>query len=458
MSASDLEPTDAAGRSRAAYPAAFLWGTATSSYQIEGSPDADGKGPSIWDTFSHTAGRTAGGETGDVACDHYRRMPEDVALMADLGATAYRFSIAWPRVVPTGSGRVESRGLDFYDRLVDELAAHGVAAAPTLYHWDLPQALEDAGGWLVRDTAERFAEYAAVVAERLGDRVHTWFTHNEPVVAATFGYGFGTHAPGKALLFESFTATHHLLLSHGLAVPAIRAAAPGARVGIVHNLSPMRAETDSAADRAAAAHLDAVQNRTYVEPVLLGRYPTVEETGIPVDDSCVREGDLETIAAPIDVLGVNYYNPTLVAAPGAGNPLPFEMKQHPSDEVTEMGWPVVPAGLRDLLVDLRVRYADALPPVLVTENGVAFPDELVGGAVQDPRRVAYLREHIAAVGDAIEAGVDVRGYFVWTLMDNFEWAEGYRPRFGLVHVDHATQVRTPKSSYAWFRAFLGGPA
>jgi beta-glucosidase len=458
MSTSDIPATDAAGRPRSAYPAGFLWGTATSSYQIEGAPDVDGKGPSIWDTFSRTPGRTANGETGDVACDHYRRMPQDVALMADLGATAYRFSIAWPRIVPTGSGAVEQRGLDFYDRLVDELAAHGIAATPTLYHWDLPQALEDEGGWLARDTAQRFAEYAGVVAERLGDRVHTWFTHNEPVVAATFGYGFGTHAPGKALLFESFTATHHLLLSHGLAVAAVRAAAPGARVGIVHNLSPMVPETGSEADRAAAAHLDAVQNRMYVESVLLGRYPTVEESGIAVDQSCIRDGDLATIAAPIDVLGVNYYNPTLVAAPGEGNPLPFEMKQHPSDEVTEMGWPVVPSGLRDLLVDLHERYGDALPPVLVTENGVAFPDEVVDGVVDDPRRVAYLREHIAAVGDAIDAGVDVQGYFVWTLMDNFEWAEGFRPRFGLVHVDHATQVRTPKSSYGWFRSFLGGPA
>ena len=455
----DDTATAADGRTRASYPADFLWGTATASYQIEGSAYADGRGRSIWDTFSHTPGRIANDENGDIACDHYRRMPADVALMADLGVNAYRFSVSWPRVVPTGAGAVEPRGLDFYDRVVDELLTHGIAPVLTLYHWDLPQALEDNGGWLDRETCYRFAEYAGIVAERLGDRVHTWITLNEAVVSATFGYGFGTHAPGQALLGESFRATHHLLLGHGLAVQTLRAALPGARVGITHNLSPVHPESDSAADRAAAEALDAVQNRTYMDPVLLGTYPGPEATGIPVDLSCVLDGDLELISAPLDVLGINYYNPTLVSAPGEGNPLPFELKAFPSEETTDMGWPVVPDGLREVLVAQQERYGDRLPPVMVTESGVAVPDVLVEGdvpSVDDPRRVAYLRSHIAAVGAAIDQGVDVRGYFVWSFLDNFEWAEGYRPRFGLVYTDYPTQRRIPKTSFAWYRSFLGG--
>ena len=451
--------TDADGRGSAAFPAGFLWGTATAAYQIEGSPDADGRGPSIWDTFSHRAGTIADGSTGDVACDHSRRMPDDVALMAALGVNAYRFSISWPRIEPE-DGAVEMRGVAFYDHLVDQLVAHGIAPVVTLYHWDLPQWAEDAGGWLVRETAERFADYAEWMVTNLGDRVHTWITVNEPVVAATFGYGFGTHAPGKALLFDSFTATHHLLLGHGMAVRAMRAVNPGLRIGITHNLSPVHAETDSDADRAAASSLDAVQNRMYMDPVLLGTYPDLESTQIPVDRSCVLEGDLDLISAKLDVIGINYYNPTLVRAPGPENPLPFEMAQFPSEETTDMGWPVVPDGLREVLVQQQERYAEALPPVLVTESGVAFPDTLEDGPqprVDDPRRVAYLREHIAAVGRAIIEGVDVRGYFVWSFLDNFEWAEGYRPRFGIVYTDYATQRRIPKTSYAWFGAFLDRP-
>ena len=449
------------GRTRGSFPPGFLWGTATAAYQIEGSPDADGKGRSIWDTFAHTPGRILDGSTGDVADDHYVRWEQDVALMADLGVNAYRFSVSWPRVVPTGRGAVERRGLDFYDRLVDGLREHGIAPVVTLYHWDLPQALEDDGGWLARETAERFAEYAGHVAGRLGDRVHTWITINEAAVVSTFGYAFGTHAPGRALLFGSFPATHHVLLAHGLATQAIRAAAPGAAVGITHNLSPIVPATDSPEDLAAAAALDAIQNRTYMDPCLLGEYPTLEEVGIPVDRSCVKDGDLATIAAPLDVLGVNYYNPTRVRAPSPGSPFPFDMLAMEEFEQTAMGWPVVPGGLRDLLVGIHERYGAALPPVMVTENGAAFPDELVDGgapAVDDPRRVEYLRTHIAAVGEALDAGVDVRGYFVWSLMDNFEWAEGYRPRFGLAYVDYPTQRRIPKTSFAWFRAFLRGDA
>ncbi len=448
--------TLADGRTRDAFPRDFLWGTATASYQIEGSPDADGKGPSIWDTFAHTPGKILDGSTGDVACDHYRRMPEDVALMAALGVNAYRFSISWPRIEPE-DGAVEMRGVAFYDRLVDELLEHGIAPVVTLYHWDLPQWAEDLGGWLDRDTAQRFADHAEWMVENLGDRVHTWITLNEPVVASTFGYGFGTHAPGKVLMFDSFTATHHLLLGHGLAVQAMRATADGdLRIGITHNLSPVHPEHDTDADRAAAASLDAIQNRIYMDSVLLGEYPDPEVVGLPVDRSCVSEGDLAAISERLDVLGINYYNPTLVSAPGEGNPLPFDMKQFPSEEITDMGWPIVPDGLREVLVQQKERYGDALPPVMVTENGVAVPDVLEGGSVDDPRRVQYLREHVAAVGAAMDEGVDVQGYFVWSFLDNFEWAEGYRPRFGLVYTDYATQRRVPKTSYTWFQSFLGG--
>ncbi len=446
------------GRSRAAFRDDFLWGTATAAYQIEGSPHADGKGPSIWDTFTHTPGKILDGTTGDVACDHYLRYADDVALMADLGANAYRFSVSWPRVVPTGEGAVEPRGLDFYDRLTDSLLAHGIAPVVTLYHWDLPQALEDRGGWLDRGTAYRFAEYADHVARRLGDRVHSWITINEAVVVSTFGYAFGTHAPGRVLLFDSFPVTHHVLLAHGLATQALRGALPGATVGVTHNLSPVLPLTDSPEDATAALALDAIQNRTYLDPCLLGAYPDPSETRIPVDRSCVLDGDLETIAGPIDVLGVNYYNPTTVKAPGEGNPFPFEIVPMTGYEQTDMGWPVVPSGLRDLLVGLKEQYAEKLPPLMVTENGVAFPDELVDGAVDDPRRVDYLRTHMAAVGEAADAGVDVRAFFVWSFLDNFEWAEGFRPRFGLVYTDYATQQRIPKTSFQWFRRFLRGDA
>jgi beta-glucosidase len=446
------------GRSRAAFRDDFLWGTATAAYQIEGSWDVDGKGPSIWDTFTHTPGKVLDGSDGDVACDHYVRYADDVELMADLGVNAYRFSVSWPRIVPTGEGAVEPRGLDFYDRLTDSLLSHGIAPVVTLYHWDLPQALEDRGGWLDRATAYRFAEYADHVARRLGDRVATWITINEAVVISTFGYAFGTHAPGRTLLFGSFPATHHVLLAHGLATQAVRAAVPGAQVGITHNLSPVLPLTGSAEDAAAARALDAIQNRTYVDPCLLGSYPGLDEVGIPVDRSCVLDGDLETIAAPIDVLGVNYYNPTTVKAPGEGNPFSFEIVPMTGYEQTDMGWPIVPDGLRDLLVGLKESYGDALPPLMVTENGVAVPDRLVDGEVDDPRRVDYLRTHMAAVGEAADAGVDVRGFFVWSFLDNFEWAEGFRPRFGLVYTDYATQQRVPKTSYQWFRSFLRGDA
>jgi beta-glucosidase len=450
------------GSARARFPEGFLWGTATAAYQIEGAPDADGKGPSIWDTFSHEPGRIAGGDTGDVACDHYRRMPEDLELMSELGVNAYRFSVSWPRVQPTGSGAIEPRGLDFYERLVDGLAARSIAPVLTLYHWDLPQALEDAGGWLNRDTAHRFAEYAGIVAERLGDRVHTWITINEAAVVSLLGYGLGMEAPGKALLFDSFPATHHVLLAHGLAVAAVRAALPSARVAITHNISPALPFSEAADDVRAAAALDAIQNRTFVDSCLLGSYPPMDELGVTIDRSCVQEGDMEIIAAPLDALGINYYYPTVVKAAASESPLPFDMVPMEGPEVTAMGWPVVPDGLRDLLAEFRQRYGRDLPPVLITESGAAFPDVLdeqpgtASGVVNDARRVEYLRTHIAAVAEAMDGGVDVRGYFVWSFMDNFEWAEGYDKRFGLVYVDYPTQRRIPKLSFHWYRALLDG--
>ncbi|MEV4098993.1 GH1 family beta-glucosidase [Nonomuraea sp. NPDC049649] len=431
----------------------FLWGTATAAYQIEGAADEDGRGPSVWDTFSHEPGRTREGHTGDVACDHYHRWPEDVALMAGLGVNAYRFSIAWPRVQPAGSGPVNARGLDFYDRLVDALLEAGITPVPTLFHWDLPQALEDGGGWLARDTAHRFAEYAALAAGRLADRVRMWITLNEPFVHMAYGYAMGIHAPGRALMTGALPAAHHQLLGHGLAVGALRAAG-AEQVLITNNCTPVWSASDAAADLAAAEAYDVLHNRLFNDPVLIGKYPDLSAYGVANLDS-VHDGDLDIIAAPLDGIGINYYNPTRIAAPSADAGLPFEDAGISGYPTTAFGWPVVPDGLRELLVHLKDRYGDALPPVYVTENGcsqedVPGPD----GVVDDRGRIAYLERHIQAVRRAQREGVDVRGYFVWSLLDNFEWAEGYHQRFGLVHVDFATQRRTPKASYAWLRDFL----
>ncbi len=425
------------------FPSGFQWGVSTAAYQIEGATGEDGRGDSIWDTFCREPGRVADGRTGDVACDHYHRWPEDLDLIAGLGATAYRFSIAWPRVRPGGDGPVNARGLDFYDRLVDGLAERGIAAVPTLYHWDLPQPLEDAGGWLNRDTAHRFAEYAAIVAERLADRVDLWITLNEPMVVMAYGYAFGLHAPGKALLLDALPTAHHQLLGHGLAVAALRAA--GVRkIAIANHYTPARPASERPEDLAAAEAFDNLLNHQFTDPILLGRYP---DLGVPAPH--VRDGDLAVIAAPIDVLGVNYYNPTGVAAPGEGEPLPFAMRDLDGYPVTGMGWPVVPDALRDLLTGLRVRYGAALPPIHITESGCSYDE-----SIDDPRRVAYLTTHVDAVRAAMDDGVDVRGYYVWSLMDNFEWSEGYGPRFGLVHVDYETQRRTPRTSYAWYRDLI----
>ncbi|KXK60905.1 beta-glucosidase [Micromonospora rosaria] len=431
-----------------AFPAGFRWGVATSAYQIEGGASADGRGPSIWDTFARTPGRIADGSSGDVACDHYHRHREDVTLLADLGVSAYRFSVAWPRVRPGGTGAANPAGLDFYERLVDDLLAAGIDPVATLYHWDLPQPLEDAGGWLNRDTAERFAEYADLVAARLGDRVKLWITFNEPFIHMSLGYGTGEHAPGHALLMDALPVAHHQLLGHGLAVAALRARGAGP-VAITNHYSPVVPAGDTAADRAAQRAYHALHNRLFTDPLFGRGYPPGFESPV------LRDGDLDVIAAPLDLLGVNYYNPTGIRAAPPDAPLPFEIVDLTGYPRTACDWPVVPDGLRTVLTWLHAEYGDALPPVQVTESGCAYDDEPdADGRVHDPERIAYLDGHLRAVRAALDAGVDITGYFVWSLLDNWEWAEGFDKRFGLVHVDYDTQARTPKSSYAWFRDLI----
>ncbi|MEU8526051.1 MULTISPECIES: GH1 family beta-glucosidase [Streptomyces] len=436
-------------------PADFVWGASTAAYQIEGAADEDGKGASIWDTFVRRPGAVRDGHTGEVACDHYHRFGEDVELMRRLGLDAYRFSVSWPRVLPTGAGKVEPRGLDFYDRLVDALLDAGIEPTPTLFHWDLPQALEDEGGWLNRETAHRFAEYAAVTAERLGDRVKRWITLNEPFVHMSFGYGFGVHAPGRALMLDALPVAHHQLLGHGLATAALRAAVPDAQVLLSNNCTPVRLRSDARReeDLAAASAYDILHNRLFNDPILLGSYPDLSDYGMadPEWGGVVRDGDLATIAAPLDGLGINYYNPTWVTAaadPAAG--LPFDLAE--PEEVyprTAFDWPVVPEGLTDLLTGLKSRYGDALPPVWITESGCSQP-----AGLDDRARIDYLAGHISAVADAMARGVDVRGYLTWSLLDNFEWAEGYHQRFGLIEVDFATGLRTPRASFEWYRNLI----
>ncbi|MFJ3201384.1 GH1 family beta-glucosidase [Streptomyces sp. NPDC086989] len=448
------------------FPADFLWGVSASAFQIEGSPTAGGRGPSSWDAFTREAGRIKDGSHADVATDHYRRYREDVALMAGLGVGAYRFSVSWSRVLPDGHGRVSREGLDFYDRLVDALCTAGIAPVPTLFHWDTPLALEEKGGWLSRDTAERFAAYASVVAERLADRVPMWITVNEPAEVTLLGYGLGEHAPGRRLVFDALPAAHHQLLAHGLGVQALRAA--GARqIGIAASHSPVWAAGDGEADRGAAELYDVLTNRLFSDPILTGAYP--DEGLAALLPGPVAE-DLATISAPLDWYGVNYYNPMLVGAPqpsgpagefgGIGIPadLPFAIRPIEGYEHTDFGWPVVPDGLRELLVCLRERYGDRLPPLYVTENGCSYGDgpDPVTGRIADDRRIAYHAGHLGALHRAMEEGVDVRGYFIWSILDNFEWAEGYRQRFGLVHVDYETLERTPKASYAWYRDVIKG--
>ena len=457
----------------ASLPSDFTFGVASASYQVEGAVTEDGRGRSVWDTFCERPGAIANGESGAVACDHYHRYREDVALLKELGVDSYRFSIAWPRVLPTGAGAVNEAGLDFYDRLVDELLGAGIEPAATLFHWDTPQALEDAGGWTGRDIAEHFAAYATVVGERLGDRVTRWMTLNEPNVVTIFGHAVGVHAPGRTLGLAALPVAHHLLLGHGLAVQALRAAGCD-NIGIANNHAPSWPASDTDEDRAAARAYDDLWNWTFADPVLLGHYPVEgTEQGFPSH----REGDLEVIHQPLDWYGFNYYNPTCVGAPRgetdggataagdatsgdavpelAGLPMPegmpFELRRIEGYDRTDFDWPVVPDALREWLITLRARYRAALPPIIITESGCSYgTDPGPNGIVDDQARIDYLDAHLRAVAVAVRAGVDVRGYYTWSLLDNFEWAEGYTQRFGLVHVDYDTQERTPKASFDWY--------
>ncbi|MER5479461.1 GH1 family beta-glucosidase [Streptomyces sp. NPDC002734] len=428
----------------AALPRDFLWGTATSAYQIEGAVAEDGRSPSIWDTYAHTPGRVDNDDNGDVACDHYHRWPEDVALMKELGANAYRLSAAWPRVVPGGDGPVNERGLDFYDRLVDALLEAGITPSVTVYHWDLPQVLQDRGGWPERDTAHHLAAYASALAGRIGDRVRHWTTLNEPLCSAWIGHLEGRMAPGLTDLTAAVRASYHLLLGHGLAAQAIRAAAPGAQVGIVNNLSEIRPASDSAEDLAAARRMDGHTNRWWLDPVHGRGFPEDmrEVYGVELPE---RPGDMEIIGAPLDWLGLNYYFPMTVADdPTAPAPFVRDVRL-PDVPRTGMDWQVDAGGIEGLLLRLTEEYgARAL---YVTENGSSYPDVVrEDGSVRDPERAAYLEGHLAACASAARKGAPLAGYFAWSLLDNFEWAYGYDKRFGLVHVDYATQRRTVKSS------------
>jgi beta-glucosidase len=434
-----------------ALPGGFRFGTSTAAYQIEGAATEDGRGPSIWDTFTAEPGRIRDGRSGAVACDHYHRMDEDVALMERLGAEGYRFSIAWPRIQPQGSGPVNPAGLAFYDRLVDRLLESGIKPMVTLYHWDLPQALEDDGGWLNRATTDRFQEYAGIVGAALGDRVEHWVPVNEPNVVMMDGYGLGTHAPGKRLVFDALPVAHHLLLAHGKAAIALRQAG-ATSIGCANNHSPMWPATDDDADVGATKLLDALWNGMFAEPMLFGRYPVDLQL---ILDPVIRDGDPATIRQPLDFYGVNYYNPIKVAAAAEDAELPWEQRAVLGYPTTDFGWPVVPDALRELLVLMKARYRAAMPPIFITESGCSYgmgPD--ADGVVDDQPRIDYLDGHLRAVAEAINRGVDVRGYYTWSLMDNFEWAEGFTQRFGLVHVDYDTLVRTPKRSFEWYAAVV----
>lgn len=425
------------------FPSDFQWGVATSAYQIEGAAAEDGRGPSIWDTFAHTPGKTINGDHGDVACDHYHRYPQDFDLVAGLGLNAYRFSIAWPRVQPQGKGAWNAKGLAFYDRLVDALLERGITPHATLYHWDLPQALQDEGGWLNRDTALRFTDYAVTMGLRLGDRVAAISTHNEPWCTAHLGHHNGQFAPGLKDPQAAVQVAHHLLLSHGLALQAMRAAGVKAPLGIVLNQSPAVPATDRATDLALAEREYALFVRWFMDPIFLKRYPTA--SGVHLYPQ-IRENDFDAIAQPLDFLGINYYTRIWVSSEEPPRSAPR------LDGVTDMGWEVFPQGLADQLASIHRDYK--LPPIYITENGMANADTLVDGQVHDAQRIAYLKGHLEALSRAIEAGVDVRGFFYWSLLDNYEWDSGYAKRFGLIHVDYATQQRTLKDSAHWYREFV----
>ncbi|MDX6478215.1 MAG: beta-glucosidase [Gaiellaceae bacterium] len=428
------------------FPAEFVWGAATASYQIEGAANEDGRGESIWDRFSATPGKVRTGDTGLVACDFYHRYRDDVALIRDHGLDAFRFSIAWPRILPEGRGRVNQAGLDFYDRVLDELLANGIEPFVTLYHWDLPQVLEDRGGWASRETVDAFTEYVQIVVERLGDRVGRWITHNEPQVASWAGYGSGSHAPGRRSKSDATAAAHHLLLSHGRAVELIRATAPNATVGITLNLYSVQSEGDDESAADVARRIDGGDNRWFLDPIFRGEYPAdvlelLGDAAPPVED-----GDLAVMSTPLDFLGVNNYS-RLVIGEG-GKPL-----RNSASVYTDMDWEVYPDGLYEVLMRLHDEYA--VPAIYITENGAAFGD-IRGhdGEVRDPERQDYLEGYIRAVGRAVQAGVPVSGYFVWSFLDNFEWAHGYSKRFGIVYIDYPTLERVPKGSFHWYRDLI----
>ena len=433
----------------------FVWGAATAAFQIEGATDADGRGESIWDRFSTLPGKVRGGDTGEPACEHYYRWREDLDLMRSLGLQGYRFSISWPRVQPAGRGPTNQKGLDFYRRLAEGLLEREIAPLATLYHWDLPQALQDGGGWASRDVVDRFVEYAQLMFESLADLVHDWITHNEPWVTAFLGYAYGTKAPGATDWPLALRAAHHTLLSHGAAVRAFRETGYAGRIGITLDLTVAQPASPSAEDEAAAARLDGHHNRWFLDALLRGSYPAdmlqlYESRLGPLD--AVRNGDLALIAQPLDFLGVNFYRPHRVGAGARDSVLGFEERDIDAER-TAMGWPVVPAALTELLLRLKRDYGDI--PLLITENGAAFDDELDGGrVVDDERRVAYVQRHIEALERARAEGVDVRGYYVWSLLDNFEWEHGYDKRFGIVFVDFATQRRIPKRSALWYRDLI----
>jgi beta-glucosidase len=432
------------------FPQGFLWGAATASYQIEGAVDEDGRGPSIWDTFSRTPGKVKNGDTGAIACDHYHLYRDDVALLKRIGVSAYRFSIAWPRILPQGTGEVNRAGLDFYDRLVDELLANDIQPWATLYHWDLPQALEDQGGWPERVVVDPFVNYVDVISRRLGDRVKHWMTLNEPWVFTFLGYGIGVHAPGRTDMQDYLRASHHALLAHGRSVPLLRTnVGDAAKVGVVLNLAWADPATDSQEDRDAVHRYDGFQNRWFLDPIYKGSYPAdmleLYNAELPIQD-----GDLDEIRGKPDFLGVNFYNRTVLAHnPDAEDPLKIRQVPQTQNEHTAMGWEVSPESLYNLLVHTNREYNPGA--IYITENGAAFLDEVgPDGEVDDPRRMAFYREYLAQAHRAIEAGVPLRGYFAWSLLDNFEWAEGYDKRFGITYVDYETQRRILKGSGKWY--------
>ena len=434
----------------AAFPKDFVWGVATSAFQIEGATDADGKGPSIWDTFCQVPGAIADASDGSVACEHYVRCSEDLDLIAKLGVNAYRFSTSWPRVQPTGSGAWNEKGLDFYERMVDGLLARGIAPYLTLNHWDLPEALQAKGGWANRDTAQHFVDYALGMHARLGDRVASIATHNEPWVMSVLGHETGIFAPGIKHRATAMQVAHHLMLSHGMALRALREVGCKASLGIVLNLSPIEPATDSAADQAKARLEDGRLVRWYMDPLFKGAYPADVLEHLQADIPLVQPGDMDIIQTPMDFLGINYYSRTVASA---GEPWNVH---HSGLEVTDMDWEVYPQGLTALLVRLHQDYA--VPAMFITENGGAFKDPVINGQVHDADRTRYLQTHIEAVRNAMAQGVNMGGYMVWSLMDNFEWASGYAKRFGIVHVDYATQKRTLKDSARWYQGFLGQQA